>query len=393
MKIGSRGRARAVEVVSATAFTLLACGTSAPPSKHPAGDANAPVQGERQLGKCTLTAALSGDSIVVTAAREATCWKGTEWVSCEPEPITVTWAGIKLNTECPACANGRHETEDAKLRSHLDEQGRATIDLSPLQPDTALAQDPTSHVFLVGHAKNGPPCSEVSVDLSKAPSYERWKAQASNSPAQKEKEWFRTVTTECNAGKAESCFEAGSWLAQHDESSLAINYLDPGCRLGDQRACSAAQRVRDRASGEGVAGQGRCYGGCIRGMCKAFEMTGHSCREAAMKKAAEAKCAQCKGQDDYCGTCMSSAGATSPEGPSARSDAPSGFPPPPSTAPPPAAGTRRGDPVRHCVQNPDNNCSTKKFYCDVTKENLEHPGTDTSDGHGNRICCWSHYHP
>lgn len=54
---------------------------------------------------------------------------------------------------------------------------------------------------------------------------------------------------------------------------------------------------------------------------------------------------------------------------------------------------RSGGPVRHCVQNPDNNCSNKKFYCDVRRENLEHPDSDTSDGHGNRVCCWSHYHP
>jgi hypothetical protein len=58
-------------------------------------------------------------------------------------------------------------------------------------------------------------------------------------------------------------------------------------------------------------------------------------------------------------------------------------------APPP----RAAGPIQHCVQNPDNNCSTKRFYCDVTHENLEHPPSDTSDGHGNRVCCWSHYHP
>lgn len=72
----------------------------------------------------------------------------------------------------------------------------------------------------------------------------------------------------------------------------------------------------------------------------------------------------------------------------------------PTPAEQPAAGvqaTRASggpkEPVRHCVQNPDNNCWNKKFYCDVTHENLEHPGSDTSDGHGNRICCWLHYHP
>lgn len=62
--------------------------------------------------------------------------------------------------------------------------------------------------------------------------------------------------------------------------------------------------------------------------------------------------------------------------------------------PPPQARTSGPvEPVKHCVQNPDNNCSNKKFFCDVRRENLEHPDSDTSDGHGNRICCWLHHHP
>lgn len=68
----------------------------------------------------------------------------------------------------------------------------------------------------------------------------------------------------------------------------------------------------------------------------------------------------------------------------------------PAARPQPPPQDRRSagvEPVRHCVQNPDNNCSNKKFFCDVRRENLEHPDSDTSDGHGNRICCWSHYHP
>lgn len=64
----------------------------------------------------------------------------------------------------------------------------------------------------------------------------------------------------------------------------------------------------------------------------------------------------------------------------------------PAAQAPRASGGPR-EPVKHCVQNPDNNCWNKKFYCDATHENLEHPGSDTSDGHGNRICCWLHYHP
>jgi hypothetical protein len=67
-----------------------------------------------------------------------------------------------------------------------------------------------------------------------------------------------------------------------------------------------------------------------------------------------------------------------------------------STRPPylaAGAEAQAGGFAQHCVQNPDNNCSNKKFYCEVTRENLENPSSDTSDGHGNRICCWSHYHP
>jgi hypothetical protein len=66
---------------------------------------------------------------------------------------------------------------------------------------------------------------------------------------------------------------------------------------------------------------------------------------------------------------------------------------PPSSPVPPPAPRGSGETVRHCVQNPDHNCSSKKFYCDVRRENLENPSSDTNDGHGNRICCWSHYHP
>lgn len=78
------------------------------------------------------------------------------------------------------------------------------------------------------------------------------------------------------------------------------------------------------------------------------------------------------------------------------SQVPAQSPQAPVQAPPAQQAARpRGpvEPVRHCVQNPDNNCWNKKFYCDATRENLEHPGSDTSDGHGNRICCWLHYHP
>jgi hypothetical protein len=57
------------------------------------------------------------------------------------------------------------------------------------------------------------------------------------------------------------------------------------------------------------------------------------------------------------------------------------------------AEAHAGEFVQHCVQAPDDKCGNKKFYCEVTHENLENPPTDTHDGHGNRICCWSHYHP
>lgn len=109
---------------------------------------------------------------------------------------------------------------------------------------------------------------------------------------------------------------------------------------------------------------------CVR-QCRGNPMCMPGCQETTNSCTAEC----------HSGTRTFRSSSTSPQ------QAPASTP----VAPPTPRGS--SEPVRHCVQNPDNNCSNKKFYCDVRRENLENPSSDTSDGHGNRICCWLHYHP
>lgn len=81
----------------------------------------------------------------------------------------------------------------------------------------------------------------------------REQAQAAKvAEAEKEKEWLRTTTDACNAGKADACFDAAKWMAAHDSGSMlgpsvmasqALSLMRKSCELGYQPGCDAAQNA------------------------------------------------------------------------------------------------------------------------------------------------------
>jgi hypothetical protein len=226
----------------------------------------------RRDGKCVISAETSGNAVVVAATIEVQCQKWDdaqhqyrEWEPCETKPLPNGKIGLLLAHDVcaqpPCAAQGQLRHADKRFDTALDSAGRATIDLSDFQPNSAFATDHTAQVIVYG--KSCTDRSRTPIDLSAAPLYATWQEATVQRTAQlatrrdavlQEQDKTQAARdrqkTECEHGSAEACFALGQSLSTMSlEAGGAFNpgvaYLRRACDLKYQQACVTIAGLRD----------------------------------------------------------------------------------------------------------------------------------------------------